>query len=196
VRNPVRLKNLRLRFLPAVVAVGGCLAWIEPRPAPISIGVALVALGLALRAWGAGHLVKREHLSLTGPYAHLRHPLYAGTLLICTGFGLALGPAGWLALAATLVWFYASYFPSKERHESRLLEQRYGAVYASYRARVRALVPSLAGFQPDPGGEPGRAAGGGGTRWSAARYGDNNELGTAVGVGVGVAVLVLRAASV
>ena len=35
---------------------------------------AIVVLGAALRSWGAGHLLKNDGLTITGPYAHLRHP--------------------------------------------------------------------------------------------------------------------------
>lgn len=194
-RNPLRLKNLRLRFLPAVLVAGLCLAWLEPRPAQTGVGVTLVALGLALRAWGAGHLVKRDSLTVTGPYAYLRHPLYAGTLLICAGFGIALGPAGWLALAALLSWFFVSYFPSKERRESQLLEQRYGSSYTAYRARVGALLPSLPGIQRGSTRDTGRGGAAGNARWSLARYSENNELGTALGVVVGLALVALRTVS-
>jgi len=194
VRNPVRLKNLRLRFLPAVLAAGLCLAWFEPRPAPAAVGIALVASGLSLRAWGAGYLVKRDDLTVTGPYAYVRHPLYAGTLLICAGFGIALGPVGWLVLAMMLSWFFVSYFPGKERRESQLLEQRYGSSYTTYRSRGGALLPTLPGFQPDQAWATGPGVAVAARGWSPARYSENNELGTALGVVVGLALLALRAA--
>jgi len=189
VRNPVRLKNLKLRFLPVLLAAVLGLVWLQPLPVARDLGLVLIAAGLLLRAWGAGHLVKREQLTVSGPYAHLRHPLYAGTLWICTGFALVLGVPGLGLLAATLVWFFASYFPHKERVESDRLEEIYGGAYASYRARIRPLwpalrAPSLAG---DMAGER--------LRWSAARYADNNELGTLLGVASGIALVLLRAAN-
>jgi hypothetical protein len=86
------------------------------------------------------------------------------------------------------VWFFASYFPAKERAESQLLEQRYGAAYVHYRARVRALLPSRTAYAaPGVCDQPGAA-------WSGARYADNNELGTALGVAAGLLLLALRAA--
>ena len=185
-RNPVRLKNLRLRFLPVTLVCAAALAWLEPRSWALLSGSVLVAFGLVLRTWGAGHLSKTDQLSVSGPYAHLRHPLYCGTLLICAGFGLALGPVGWLLLALTLLWFFARYFPSKERSESDSLERRFGSAYVLYRGQVPALVPRLRPWSPAAAAPLG---------WSGARYAANNELGTLLGVAAAVALLALRAAS-
>jgi hypothetical protein len=186
VRNPIRLKNIDRRFLPAACVVALALAASEPSKGSLLAGAALVVAGLTLRTWGAGHLVKRDQLTTTGPYAHLRHPLYAGTLLICGGFGVSLGPAGWLLVALTALWFSVLYFPAKERRESDLLEQRYGYAYVAYRARVPALVPSSVARAPASGVTE---------HWRLAHYAANNELGTLLGVVVGAALLALRAAA-
>jgi hypothetical protein len=33
-----------------------------------------------LRIWASGHLVKNKVLTVTGPYAYVKNPLYIGTL--------------------------------------------------------------------------------------------------------------------
>jgi len=186
VRNPFRLKNLNRRFLPAFCVALAGLALADPSPGSLALGSCGVVLGLALRSWGAGHLVKRDQLTRTGPYVHLRHPLYAGTFLIGAGFGVAMGPVGWGLLAGTGLWFALIYFPAKERRESELLEQCHGFAYVSYRARVPALVPDFTSrLRPHSGGEG----------WRFAHYSENNELGTVLGVVAVAAVLALRAAS-
>ena len=81
-RNPIRLKNLQLRFLPYYVAGVLVLLTLRPTGPLFALGVAFVLAGALLRGWGAGHLVKNDSLAITGPYAHLRHPLYAGSLLV------------------------------------------------------------------------------------------------------------------
>ena len=53
------------------------------------MGGIVAAAGGALRAWGAGHLVKTDRLAVAGPYAFLRHPPDAGTLLAVLGLGAA-----------------------------------------------------------------------------------------------------------
>jgi len=190
VRNPFRPKNLRLRFLPLLLLAALVLLLHEPGSRYLRTGLAVVAAGLALRAWGVGHLVKRDRLTVTGPYAHLRHPLYAGTLLIGLGFALALdGWTMWGLLAGTVAWFSLSYFPRKERGESALLEERYGGAYALYRAQVPALLPALRPWQPTHA--VARSVGLSDC-WRGARWVENNELGTLLGVLAGVLLLWLR----
>ena len=192
-RNPVRLKNLQLRFLPVVTIALASLLWLAPDREAVALGIGLIALGLALRTWGAGHLVKRERLTVSGPYTHLRHPLYAGTLLIGSGFALALGGRlGWLLLAGVLVWFFGRYFPAKERRESDLLERRFGGAYVHYRGQVHALLPRWSPWRPSPAHAAAIGTSGG---WQGRRYAANNELGTLLAVVAGCLLLVLRTAS-
>lgn len=175
-RNPFRAKNLRPRFLPFYAVGLALLFWARPGRAEYGLGLVAVLLGAALRSWGAGHLVKTARLTLTGPYTHMRHPLYAGTLLCGSGVALMLG-GGWglASLAVFLVWFFFVYFPRKERVESDRLEALYGEAFAHYRAEVPALVPRLVAWSPPP---ETAALGDRSRRWSFARYSENNELGT------------------
>lgn len=72
-----------------------------------------------------------------GPFAHVRHPIYAGALAVFVGISLALGP-GLLATAAlALLWW------RKAQLEERLLRARYPQ-YAEYAGRVRRrFLPGL-----------------------------------------------------
>ena len=189
-RNPIRLKNLKLRF--ASFYLLGALALLFHRPdSPTLVpGVVLVILGIVLRGWGAGHLVKNERLTISGPYAHLRHPLYAGTLLVAVGFGLiAGGPFSLVLLALLLPWFFLIYFPRKERIESLRLQDRYGSGYLTYRDSVRALVPAIRAWRPTPDSNSSE----GPTRtWSRRRYIENNELGSLIALLAGLLIFGLR----
>lgn len=190
-RNPIRFKNLNLRF--SLLYSLGALALIfhQPHPLTLAPGVTLVVLGIALRAWGAGHLVKNERLTVSGPYAHLRHPLYAGTLLAGTGFALiAGGPVSLLLLALLLPWFFLNYFPRKERVESTRLEDRYGDGYVRYHNGVPALIPSIRGWRPATGLETRDGLDRG---WTRARYLANNELGSLIALLVGLLAFGIRA---
>lgn len=195
-RNPIRLKNLKLRF--ALLYLLGALALFFHRPHPLTLapGVGLVVLGIALRGWGAGHLVKNERLTISGPYAHLRHPLYAGTLLVGVGFGLiAAGPFSLLLLALLLPWFFFMYFPRKERVESARLEHRYGNGYTNYRDGVPALIPSVRAWRPAPESKPqsDHHQNEQENTWSRERYIENNELGSLIALLVGLLIFGLRA---
>jgi len=193
-RNPIRLKNLKLRFLPLYLIGLAILLLHPPRRDWLLWGLPLIAVGVLVRSWGAGHLVKNHLLTLTGPYAHVRHPLYVGTILIATGFALAIG--GWLSLAALAViwpWFVLHYFPRKEAAESDRLLARYGERFARYRAAVPALWPRVRAWV-DPEAERARSDDrGGAARWALSRYSDNNELGTLLAVCAGLLVFWLRA---
>jgi protein-S-isoprenylcysteine O-methyltransferase Ste14 len=187
VRHPFRRKNLSPRLLPlyALAIAGFLLA--RPSPASFLLGSLLVAAGAVLRFWGAGYLVKNDRLTLAGPYAHLRHPLYAGTLCLALGFGvIASGWALVLVLGAFLPLFFLYYLPYKERVESARLEQRHGSAYTEYRRAVPALLPSLSPFTPSQGAAASRA------RWSVQRLRDNDETGTLLGIAVALLLLALR----
>lgn len=178
-RNPVRSKNLKPRLWPVWGAGAVALAGSAPAPESVLAGLPLVLLGVAIRSWGAGHLVKNELLVCSGPYAYVRHPFYLGTLAIGTGFAVMLGgPGTWLGLAILLPWFFVSYFPRKERVEAHRLAAIYGEAFERYRDAVPALLPAR-GRYPD----------GAATRWSWARYDGNNELGTLLACLAGLGIV-------
>ena len=186
-RHPFRRKTLSPRLLP-VYALAALLFWMaRPTPLGFCMGLVLIAAGESLRVWGAGHLVKNDVLTLTGPYAHVRNPLYAGTLLIGLGFALAAGGvAGRIVLPVGIALFFLYYFPYKERIESARLERFYGAPYTRYRAAVPALLPAVSAWRPD--GEAGAVS----FAWSAERFAGNDESGTLLAVVIGVVALALR----
>ena len=192
-RNPIRLKNLNPRFFPLYVAGLMILLFHPPSRESVVWAVPLIALGTLLRGWGAGHLVKNHVLTVTGPYAHLRHPLYLGTILIATGFALAT--SGWLAviaLATVWPWFALRYFPRKEAIESRRLEELYGDRFRQYRAAVPALWPRWRAWPRPDSKSTGRDAG----SWTLDRYSENNELGTFLAVFAGLVIFWWRAVAI
>jgi protein-S-isoprenylcysteine O-methyltransferase Ste14 len=187
VRHPFRRKNLSPRLLPLYALAIAAFVLARPTRASFLIGSLLVVAGAALRLWSAGYLVKNDLLSVAGPYAHLRHPLYAGTLCLAVGFGVIAG--GWalvLVLGCFLPLFFLYYFPYKERVESARLARRHGSAYAEYHRAVPALLPSLVPFTPGQGGGAVRE------RWSLERLRENDEHGTMLGIGVALILLALR----
>jgi protein-S-isoprenylcysteine O-methyltransferase Ste14 len=187
-RHPFRRKNLRPRLLPLYGLGLLCLWLAEPTAARLAAGALVVAAGASVRAWGAGHLVKTERFVVAGPYAHLRHPLYAGTLLVALGLGAAAGPRA-LGLVAGLFapFFLLYYLPYKDRIEGARLERRYGDAYVAWRRAVPALWPRLAPWRPGGAGDPP-------PRWSAARFRANHEGGALLAVAAAWGLLALRGA--
>lgn len=115
----------------------------KPRAGWLPWGIALALAGEMVRIWAAGHLVKGTQLTISGPFAYLRHPLYLGSLLIATGYCLMTG----LRLSFPIVWaLYALFFLSAIFHEEKALEAAFGDQYRSYKAQTPFLWPRLTSF--------------------------------------------------
>jgi protein-S-isoprenylcysteine O-methyltransferase Ste14 len=179
-------RRLRPRLL-VVYALLLALVWYA-RPSAVSLasGLLPITLGQALRIWATGHLHKNDALTLSGPYAYLRNPLYLGTMLIGLGFALiAASPLAYAVLAIFLVGYFGYYMPYKDRIESARLESLYGDAYRRYAVAVPSLLPRFHAYVPLSADERPLPD------WNA-RFRDNNELGTALAVLSVVLLLVAR----
>lgn len=82
---------------------------------------------------------RAQRVISTGPYAHVRHPMYSGMILFFTGVPLLLG--SWWGLA--MLPLFAALFAVRIGIEERTLREGLPG-YADYAARVRyRLVPGL-----------------------------------------------------
>jgi protein-S-isoprenylcysteine O-methyltransferase Ste14 len=83
-------------------------------------------------------LYEDHELVRTGPYAVVRHPIYASLLamLLCTL--LLLTPWPWALVAVAI---FVAGTEVRVRTEDRLLESRFGDAFRDYRHRVPAYVP-------------------------------------------------------
>ena len=164
----------------------------RPRPELLGVGALLASLGLLLRGWAAGVIRKDEVLTTAGPYAHLRHPLYAGSFLIGIGLGVAGGHWAWAILV--IVFFLATYRGAIEEEGERL-GRLFGSRYREYSEQVPALVPRLMPYRPR--GEGAARAPGvpppsdDGFSWS--RYLRNREWQALLGTAAALAVLAAKA---
>jgi protein-S-isoprenylcysteine O-methyltransferase Ste14 len=113
-------------------------------------GLLLIVGAVALRVWArrvirglyTGHVqIQADHrLVQEGPYRYVRHPGYAGFLLM--GLGIAIGYSSLVGLGAVpLVLLPGLYY--RMRVEEKLLEQQFGAEFQQYASKTGRWFPRL-----------------------------------------------------
>ena len=146
-------RRIRVPLGFAVAALYVLELWRQaPKPAAVAWSLALVIPGLWLRGYAAGYVKKNQELTRTGPYAHVRNPLYLGSILIAAGFAVAL--ESWLVGVALAVMFVAIYVPVIASEE-RFLRATFPE-FDDYCSRVPRLIPRLTAAKMPHGGEQGR----------------------------------------
>jgi protein-S-isoprenylcysteine O-methyltransferase Ste14 len=129
----------RLR-VPGGFLLVAAFAWLSrPDAGSLAAGLPVSVLGLWLRGWASGHLAKNRELATSGPYGHLRNPLYLGTLLVAAG--LVVASCRWelgLLFGAVFGLVYLPVIQLEEQHLRKLFPD-----YASYAEKVPLLLPSL-----------------------------------------------------
>ena len=143
----LRLTTVLLLGLLVVVAV-------SRRPSLASIaggaavfaGFACVACAALGRIWTSIFIAgyKDERLVRNGPYATLRHPLYALSMLAMLGIGLTTRSI--VITAATLLVFGLVYWASI-RAEDAFLRSAHPSEFDRYASTVRALLPRWSAYQ-------------------------------------------------
>jgi protein-S-isoprenylcysteine O-methyltransferase Ste14 len=124
----------------------------QPGLAAIAWSLLLVLPGLWLRGYASGYVKKNQELTTTGPYAHVRNPLYLGSILIAAGFAVALG--SWAVAAALTIMFLAIYVPVIASEE-RFLRSAFPG-FDEYCHQVPRLIPRLTPARMGTSGERGR----------------------------------------
>lgn len=111
----------------------------RPSLPALAASLVLVIPGILLRGYASGYVKKNAELTITGPYAYTRNPLYLGSILIAFGFALA-ARSWWIALALAAL-FALIYWPVILGEEEYLLAHFSG--YDDYIRCVPRLLPSL-----------------------------------------------------
>jgi protein-S-isoprenylcysteine O-methyltransferase Ste14 len=113
-------------------------------------GLTLIVLGTALFIWArrtlgkfySGHVsvIEGQPLVQSGPYGFIRHPAYAGYILIA--LGLSLGYSSIAGFAANLFLLLPSVI-YRLRIEDKLLAEHFGVQFNEYAIKVARLIPGI-----------------------------------------------------
>jgi type IV secretory pathway TrbD component len=157
--------RVRLGY-PLALAV---LYFSKPAPRSILLGAAAGIVGLCIRAYAAGYLHKQEVLTVTGPYAYTRNPLYLGSAVLALAVGIST--RSWIS-ALILVLYFAVFYTVVMRKEESELHPRHGAAFEQYARAVPLFIPRLTAAKLSA-----ESAG----AFSFAQYRKNHEWQAAVG---------------
>jgi protein-S-isoprenylcysteine O-methyltransferase Ste14 len=118
---------VELRITGALLTIGGSV-------------LALWARQTLGRNWSARVLIKKAHSLIDhGPYRWIRHPIYAGILVMMTGTVVTVGTTG--SLPGLILVFAAA--GMKINREEALLNQHFGSAHSCYSRKVKRLFPLI-----------------------------------------------------
>jgi len=122
------------------------------RQVAIIAGLVIIVIGAAFNIWGRVVLKSRwanqikiyegHSLATTGPYAVVRHPLYASLIWMCVGGSLVYSNP--LSLALTFGVFVPMMYVRAKKEDALLLEA-FGDQFVQYRASTGMLFPRVWG---------------------------------------------------
>ena len=120
------------------------IGWdINPHFDPLHLASNLVIVGgflMLASAWRVLHAAQQQNvLATTGLYEKMRHPQYAGFMLIMFGFLLQWPTLPTLIMFPILCWVYVRL----ARREEQMAIDEFGDSYRHYMASTPAFVPAL-----------------------------------------------------
>ena len=116
-------------------------------------GLCLVLTGLGVRVWAAGFAgrhtrsskIEGSQLATAGAYAHVRNPIYLGSVILGIGMVILTGDRRLLLpCALTFLALYFGIIPAEEE----FLSQKFQDQYEVYCRNVPRLIPRITGW-PD-----------------------------------------------
>ena len=105
-------------------------------------GLPVVVLGELIQMWATSHLHKDKKFTISGPYSHVRNPMYFGRFFV----GLGIFIMTWSASPFILIGYvvlYAIYGPLRVRREERRLREIFAPHYQDYCTEIRRWIPRI-----------------------------------------------------
>ena len=168
----------KLRKVPIFIGAFLLVFFAKPHMPGVMVGMVLIILGEGIRIWAAGHLQKNETLTVTGPYAYVKNPLYIGSILITTGFCILADNI--YLLAASTFMFCFHYIPYKKRVEGDRLRKIFGSPYADYDDQVPEYLPRWTPYSKEKGS------------WQFKCFIENSEEGILMIIIAGILLILSR----
>ena len=175
--NPLTLRKIaqRIRVPAGFLLAPLLLIAANPTPRSLMIGAAIAFAGLIIRAWASGHLKKNMELTVSGPYARTRNPLYLGTFILGTGIAISSGALWFVALFMAL---YLLIYAPVMFAEAETLRKLFPGEYEQYSQRVPLFLPRLLPFRA--GADESHARGE--RRFALSQYIKHREYRAALGL--------------
>lgn len=138
---------LGVTYLGLALGLGPVEEWAFPMPARL-VGVPMVVattymivrVMMVFRSWRLRAVLTADHqLCTDGPFRVIRHPIYAGLVLLTIASFLLV--PNWVTAAGILTNFVAG--DVRSRAEERLLVAAFGDRYRAYMGRTRRLLPGV-----------------------------------------------------
>jgi len=134
----------------------------EPNIYSLIGGFAMALLGELIRLWGVSWAgsetrttggVGGTFLVISGPFGHVRNPLYVGNILMYVGIGImanALCPYLPILAFFFFVWQYVTIVGEEEAY----LKTAFGESYAEYCKNVPPFIPRISSYRNAGVGQP------------------------------------------
>jgi protein-S-isoprenylcysteine O-methyltransferase Ste14 len=183
--NEIFLKPYSVRWtkiarrirVPLGFAFAAIYVWLaRPGFRSIIVGTAFIAAGLLLRAVASAHIQKNQELTVSGPYAYTRNPLYLGSLILAAGFAIA-ARSGWVVVLI-MAFFGLIYYPVIIAEEEFLAESF--VEFAEYSRAVPRFLVRLSPYRARTGG------------FSWDRYRKHREYNSLLGSAALLTALILK----
>jgi len=112
-------------------------------------GLGLFVAGFALSTWAQAHLgryfsghvtLQEGHRLITdGPFTHIRHPRYAGLMLLFLGLALIFRSTTGAAAGVVSALLFLTRIPREEA----LMAREFGEAWSTYARRTKRLLPGI-----------------------------------------------------
>lgn len=148
IESTAAAKIYEWRVRAGLISAIASLFFARVTPLSLLLGLGIAFLGLSIRAWACGHLVKEKELATSGPYRFSRNPLYSANFII--GTAIVISSNSWwtfFIFAANFIIFYPVIILVERDRMFKLFPRE----YAEYSKRVPLVIPSFRRRYPSSG---------------------------------------------